>query len=221
MNKHNDHIYMEMFGYVKEALAGVDVAATKNRSFPFRKRSEHIWRVYQWAKRLIASYGACGEIDAAPLLTAAVFHDSGYALSVGGATPHAENSAVFFERYAAEKGLAGEKIDYAKYLIANHSNKHLLGEEDTPIELVLLMEADLLDETGAMSIVWDCMAEGGREEQSFLKTYRHMESFSGDMLSSNPMKTKKAREIWAGKQDLYREFLRHLAYDLAADEQPG
>lgn len=32
------------------------------------------------------------------------------------------------------------------------------------------MEADLLDETGALSIVWDCMIERSKEKQTFEKT---------------------------------------------------
>ncbi|MCL2058613.1 MAG: hypothetical protein FWH01_06090 [Oscillospiraceae bacterium] len=209
---HND-----MYGYVKEMLAENDIAATKNKSFPFRRRSEHIWRVVKWTERLIDGNGISGAIDTDSLLAAAVFHDSGYAISIDGSR-HAANSAVFFDRYVAEKGLACGNYDFTRYLISNHSNKYMMDDGDTPTELVTLMEADLLDETGAMSIVWDCMMEGGQDEQSFLKTYRHMESFSGDMLENNPMKTKKAREIWAGKQDLYREFLRHLAYDLAVGD---
>jgi uncharacterized protein len=89
-----------------------------------------------------------------------------------------------------------------------------LEDEKTPLELVILMEADLLDETGALSVIWDCMAEGARGEQSYLNTYRHLEEFSGRILRKSPMKTDKAKEIWSGKQEFLREFLRELAYDL-------
>jgi uncharacterized protein len=39
------------------------------------------------------------------------------------------------------------------YLVRSHSNKELMTLSDTPLELILLMEADLLDETGALSVV--------------------------------------------------------------------
>jgi uncharacterized protein len=48
---------------------------------------------------------------------------------------------------------------FVVFLVKNHSNKQLMTAKGTPLELILLMEADLLDETGALSIVWDCMME--------------------------------------------------------------
>jgi len=214
-----DDVLDEMFAYVRHNLEGIDEFATKSPvRFPFRKRSEHIWRVLQWAKRL-SDEGNRGvnEIDKESLLIAAVFHDSGYALSHNGAE-HAKNSAIIFDRYAAETGVIrsrfNEKHDFITYLIKNHSNKLMLTSGNTPLEHVLLMEADLLDETGAMSIVWDCMAEGAKADQSFVNAYTAIKSFSADTLNENPMVTVRAREYWAEKQKLLKLFLEHLAFDL-------
>ena len=207
----------DMFVFVKQCLSENDGVATKIGYFPFRKRSEHIWRVFQWVKRLIDDDNFDVAIDRDSVLIAALFHDVGYTLSLVGAQ-HAENSAVVFNRYAIEKKFDKEKQAFISYLIQNHSQKSLFDVGGTPLELIILMEADLLDETGAMSIVWDCMAEGGQDEQSFAKTYNKINSFSHKTLNANPMKTAKAKEFWVKKQALLQEFLDHLAVDLAIKE---
>lgn len=46
-------MYNEIYEDVKRFLADNDTA-TKLSPLPFRSRSEHIWRVFNWAKRLIA-----------------------------------------------------------------------------------------------------------------------------------------------------------------------
>lgn len=80
------------------------------------------------------------------------------------------------------------------------------------------MEADILDESGAMSIVWDCMIEGGQMEQSYIKTYKHIDAYTYKTLETNPMKTDKAKEFWVKKKELTIEFLNQLMFDLALNE---
>ena len=209
-------MYDEMYEYVKRFLADND-HATKTSPFPFRTRSDHIWRVFHWAKRLITDNSFDVAIDKESVLIAALFHDVGYSLPLEDAH-HAENSVVIFNQYASEKNFDPKRKEFISYLIGNHSNKYLLDADDTPLELIILMEADLLDETGALSIVWDCMMEGGQEEQSFLKTYKHIKGYSYKALEKNPMKTEKAKEIWINKQNFVREFLKHLEVDLVIHE---
>lgn len=89
--------------------------------------------------------------------------------------------------------------------------------EGTPLELIILMEADLLDETGPLSIVWDCMMEGAQEIQSFKKTYDHIINYSYKILNKNLMVTAKGKEYWESKQKLVHEFVMQLSYDLGYD----
>jgi uncharacterized protein len=209
-------MYNEIFEYVKNVLADNDGEATKISKFPFRKRSEHIWRVFQWAKRLMDEDNSDDTVDRDSVLIAALFHDSGYALSLDG-SQHAENSAVVFNQYASDKNFDDKRQNFISYLISNHSKKSLLDAEDTPLELIILMEADMLDETGALSIIWDCMTEGSQTEQNFIKTYRHIEAYSNKTLKANPMRTDRAKKFWIKKQSLMREFLEQLAFDLMID----
>jgi uncharacterized protein len=178
-------MYNEMLGFVKNILIKNDGEATKINEIPFRKRSEHIKRVYNWAVRLV---GKNSKIDREAVLVASIFHDSGYAISIE-STEHAKNSAIICRQYLKEHGYKIGRIDFITYLVENHSNKFILENENTPIELVILMEADLLDETGALSIIWDCMMEGNSKDQSFEKTHDHIKRYSGKILDRNPMRT--------------------------------
>ena len=166
-----------------------------------------------WVERLLDTPEAC-KIDKDAVLTAAVFHDVGYS-ALDNTKSHAENSADIFDEYAINNDFDNSKSDFISYLIRNHSSKELMFAEGTPMELIILMEADLLDETGAMAIVWDCMAEGAETEQSFVKAYEHIINYSGKILENNPMFTQKAKEFWSEKQKLVSEFIRYLAFDLA------
>jgi HD superfamily phosphodiesterase len=95
-------MYEELFHDVQKYLADNDGVATKSVAVPFRKRSEHIKRVYTWASRLIEGLDD-SIVDKDAILVAVLFHDAGYATSVKGAD-HAEHSAAFFEKYAEQHG---------------------------------------------------------------------------------------------------------------------
>jgi uncharacterized protein len=209
--------YMEKFNYVKNELSENDGNATKIIKFPFRIRSEHIWRVFNWAKKLI-DIEEYRNINTKSLLTAAIFHDVGYAISPD-SKDHAINSEIIFRKYSKENNFSKEEEDFIAYLVKNHSNKSLMENEETPIELIILFEADLLDETGAMSILWDCMAEGGKEKQSYIGTYEHIKANTMKILNGNPMKTKKGIEYWEKKQELVKHFIKELESDLEIENQ--
>jgi len=209
-----------MFDYVKDFLAktGGESPEWEAKAVggfrPFRVRSEHTKRVFRWAERLLDDVKDNVAIDTEAVLTAVIFHDVGYGLSETGAD-HAEKGAGVFEEYAAVNNMDKDKSGFISYLIRNHStNKAIFNDENTPLELIILMEADSLDELGAMSILWDCLAEGNENEQSYVKTYEKIKRFSGNILSNNPMRTAKAREYLAQKQDLVKAFLNQLEIDL-------
>lgn len=181
----------------------------------FRKRSEHIKRVFMWVERLA---NEITPINREALMVAAIFHDVGYGVTVE-SERHAEYSAKICEEYLYNHGFTPNFIEFVTFLVCNHSRKELLVQGDTPVELIVLMEADLLDETGALSIVWDCMNNGSQKEQSFEKTYKHIKKYSARILECNPMVTAPARRFWKEKQKLVKEFLVHLAHDMGVEDE--
>ena len=205
--------YIDIFKNIEEFLENNKKNDTKlSKKFPFRKRSDHIWRVFVWTVRLLDQIKN-DTINKNVIFIAALFHDVGYGISEDSKN-HAENSVIIFENYCKKLDLNKEEENLIKFLIKNHSNKKVMEDKNIPIELTILMEADLLDETGAMSIVWDCMAEGSEEEQNFQKTYEHIKKNSCKILEQNPMKTQIGKEIWEKKQKLVKEFSEQLFFDL-------
>ena len=76
-----------------------------------------------------------------------------------------------------------------------------------------MLEADLLDEEGAMGIVWDCMTMGNAHASSYAKAYYHiMESSNKE--EPNPMVTERARKYWDEKKEIVAIFSRVLEDDL-------
>lgn len=203
-----------MLAYVRERLILNQGEKCDHGAFPFRTRSEHIRRVYAWAQRLISDEM---NINREALLTAAIFHDSGYGM-LSEKMNHAEQGAIECELYLRANGYHEDFINFVIYMVRNHSTKAMLTLEDTPLELILLMEADWMDETGALSIVWDCMMEGSKETQTFENTYEHIKNYTLRDMNRNPMVTPKAKALWQNKRDLVDAFIEHLAFDLGMEE---
>lgn len=198
-------LYKKMFQFVDNYLSQSNVPI-----LPFRKRSDHIKRVFMWSQRLIPKEYS---INKEALLIAAIFHDVGYA-TCSNFVDHAENGAVICQDYLKSHNYDEDMIAFIVYLVRNHSNKDLMTNKDTPLELILLMEADLLDETGALSITWDCMSEGSQEVQSFEKTHAHIMKYSYKDVNSNPMITELGKNFWEKKQTLTSMFIEQLSFDL-------
>lgn len=146
--------YEAMLLYVKKVLEENNAIRSPNLKFSFRNRYEHIKRVFNWCSKLLEDKPNCNK---EMVLTAAIFHDIGYCK---GKDNHAHFSAMLFIEYAKKHNMDYEFMMHTADIISLHSDKSLLKEDNIPDELVLLLEADLLDEEGALGIVWDLM--GGR-----------------------------------------------------------
>ncbi len=200
----NPHIH-----YVRETLnaAGHDVHEQPRLSFFLR--SGHCERVLMWAERLMTH---CPVDDPEAVRLAAAFHDIGY---VGGGEGHAGRSAQMLREYGEVRGIDAALLGRAVFLVEHHSDKEeWLGKPGTPADLMLLMEADLLDGEGAMGLVMDAMSAALDGADSFAAAYAHMRRFEERRLTRNPMITPPARLMWAEKQALIRTFLHQLEGDL-------
>lgn len=205
-----NELHKEIFDYVENLFIESNKNHWNGEIYIFRTRSEHIKRVYKWTGRLTEGLV---DINTEALKIAALFHDVGYCIQ-DDKRPHALVSKELCTKYLFENGFDESLIEQIAYLVENHSNKELMEYEDIKIELLLLMESDLMDESGAMSVVWDCMAEGAKDTASFNSALEHIKEFTIRDMKRNPMKTDKAKTIWSKKQMLVNSFIDHLEYDL-------
>ncbi len=179
-----------------------------NPLHPFRSRFHHTIRVLHWCFRLTEGMEC---IDRELLYTAAIFHDIGYTDCDNG--HHAMRSSQAFCEFAKAHGMEEEFSRKVEQLIACHSDKSLMREPGANMEMILLMEADLLDEEGAMGIVWDCMTMGNAHASNYAEAYYHiMESSNKE--EENPMVTERAKGIWEEKKNIVSKFAKLLAEDL-------
>ena len=173
-----------------------------------RDKIGHTRRVVAWVERIAPAEG--GDLDL--LTTCAIFHDLGYTVSPA---EHPAVSAVLCDRYLADHGYDGNYRAQARKIISLHGDKSLLVPE-TQRDALLLIEADNLDEKGALDVLWDAMAEGARPQSSYEETYRrllpHLEK-----RRRNIMVTPTARRFWDERLAVLECFVRSLALELGLE----
>lgn len=200
--------YKNYLMYVREYLTEHHGINSPNPLHPFRSRYHHTIRVLHWCFRLAEEEK---DIDRQALYVAAIFHDSGYTDRDN--ETHAQRSAQVFLEYAKAQNMEKKFMEKVADMIGKHSDKILLRSSETSRELVLLMEADLLDEEGAMGIVWDCMTLGNAHTNSYGNAYYHIME-SSNKPEPNPMVTPKAIQYWEEKKKIAAEFAEELKKDL-------
>ena len=201
--------YEDMLEYVHHTLIEHKGIRSHKPQLYFRNRFEHIKRVYGWAKRIMEGVENCDETI---VLTAAIFHDCGY--TNGSKESHAKLGANLFLDYATEHGFDKEFMETVYSMIFHHSNKDLLQEKDTSIEMVVLLEADLIDEEGALGVVFDLLAEGYKCPDSYNSVFNEIMIHSAHILNQNYMVTSIAKEIWEQKKKFIEQFIHDLKCDL-------
>lgn len=201
--------YDDMFKYVKDVLEKNDGIRSVKAHLRFRNRYEHIKRVFNWAKRILPGVENCNEEI---VLTASIFHDAGY--KANRKESHAVLGKRIFLEYAIKNNFPTDFTNIVADLIERHSEKDLIKNPDIPIELVVLMEADLLDEEGALGIVFDLLAEGSKLPDSYESVFGEIMSHSAHILNQDYMITPIARKMWTAKKNLIARFINDLKYDL-------
>ena len=199
----------EALAFMEGVMRGRDLVP--NRAgiiFPFRQRSAHMRRAYWWALRLMS----CLE-DSEALRMAVIFHDVGYSVTSDGIA-HAYDSSRICAEYLRRAGYEDAFIQKVTWMIDRHSDKRYLSCPGNPLEFQLLLEADHLDETGALAILGDCMAEGARPDVTCGEAYEHILKFSGRIREDNPLRTEAARDYWSRKQGLVDRFIKLIQFDL-------
>ncbi|MCR4955294.1 MAG: HD domain-containing protein [Lachnospiraceae bacterium] len=184
--------------------------------YPFRSRFMHTMRVLQWAKRLLPDFP---EVNQEAAALGIIFHDVGY--SKGKNKEHPQAGAQLYLEFLTThpelSGIFGEKEgqDYIAWIIAHHTEKWRLGTEDATPELSILMEADMMDEEGAMRVAWDNMAAAVCGAESFRESLERTEKYWKKEF--DPMVTPLAKQYWKQKQEFVEAYISNMRMDLFLD----
>lgn len=174
-------------------------------NYPFRSRFEHTMRVYRWAIKLQARVG--GDLEIISL--AALLHDVGWQ----DGREHGEVGAEIAVNYLDSIGVDPEKIARIGEIIRIHDDKD--AEGNFSMECKVVMDADLLDEVGAVSVLWDSMATACEEEANYKKAYYRIKRFyQGNKPKISRCKTEVARLEFDRRMKLLEDFLAQLEREL-------
>lgn len=193
--------YAQIIEFVKRQIA--DNGRPPN--YPFRDRFEHTMRVYRWAIKLQARVG--GDLEIISL--AALLHDIGWQ----DGREHGEVGAEIAVDYLDSIGVPEEKISRIGEIIRIHDDKD--STADFSLECKVVMDADLLDEVGAISVLWDSMATACEDEANYKKAYyRIKEFYQGNKPKIRRCKTEVARLEFDRRMHLLEDFISQLEREL-------
>lgn len=193
--------YADVIQFVKEQI--VDNGRPPN--YPFRDRFEHTMRVYRWAIKLQSKVG--GDLDIIAL--AALFHDVGWEEG----RDHGEVGAEIAVEYLDSIGLDPEKIGRIGEIVRIHEDKDT--DAELSLECSVVMDADLLDEVGALSVIWDSMATACEEEPNYKKAYYRIKNYyKGNQPKIRRCKTEFARQEFGKRMKTIEDFLFQLEKEL-------
>ena len=178
-------------------------------------RYEHTKRVLGWAKRLYDATADKTGLRYEDLMIAAIFHDVGRAVSIQTGEDHAKAGVPITREWLLANGYDPERAEYIAGLVGTHSEKWRMQDPDTDRNLLMLMEADLLDDMGLLGIVMDTMIVRARKtDATFYDCYNHYETYTHPMQHDCPVVTKEARALWDAKTESTDRFVEEYRKDI-------
>ncbi len=207
--------YAGMMDFVEKTLQAdrtedIEVKVDLNYS-----RFLHTKRVLGWALRLYDAAPDKSALSYEDVMIATIFHDVGRGIADKQNISHAKAGVPITRQYLLEHGFSEERTEYICSLVEGHSDKYRMNEENLDRNLLLLMEADLLDDMGALGIVMDCMITRGRNDKAtFADCYDHIMRFTHRQQQTNPMTTPEGRAMWDEKTKLVEAFTKQLGADI-------
>ncbi|WP_244832925.1 HD domain-containing protein [Clostridium sp. BJN0001] len=195
---------------IEEVIEFVRKKTEENKrpsNYKFRDRFSHIMRVYNWALKI--NEIECGNKEIISL--AALFHDSGWDDNI----PHGDVSAKIAYDFLKEHNFNESVIDEVVFIVKNHSLKN--KEMSFPKNCSIVMDADLLDEVGALSIIWDSMATVVNEKDSatYYKAYRRItDYFESNSKKIYRAKTKFGRNEFKRRIEFIQNFIKEMEMEI-------
>jgi HD superfamily phosphodiesterase len=202
--------------FLIESLRGKEVVY--ETIHPWRKSWQfnvlHSFRVEAYAQQILADEGnPLSDENVTLVRLAAILHDIS---RVDGTPQHAERSAAIIRKWLEMNPPLAKQIgDVEKLieLIETHSEKDF---HDNDVRRAVLKDADLLDETGAMSIL---MAISWLDRASPFFPYHLLERLATTEIQScdeqiKQLNTASARKLLAQRREFIQSFITQLSAEM-------
>lgn len=197
--------YTTIIQYVKEQTS----SNNRPSNYPFRDRFEHTMRVYRWAIKLQNKMG--GDIEVISL--AALLHDIGW--DENEEIPHGDIGAQMAADFLVDMEYDPVKIGRVCEIIRRHEDQDTTDE--LSLECQIVMDADLLDELGAIGVLWDAMATatGMGDQASYKRAYARIRQFYKiNMPKRSRAKTPEGKREYQRRMDFVQSFIAELEREL-------
>jgi putative nucleotidyltransferase with HDIG domain len=204
-----------LINYLKDNVGNYPNGHLKKESWIFAVK--HSFRVEAVADKLIESFNDLQEKEILTLKVAAILHDIGNVVQREG---HGEIGAEIVDKlFDSTEYIKSSGIDRKRLanIIAGHSNKE--DDRDRDILSVILKDADILDQIGAMSILMHG-SKHNHDEYSFYQDVlneigkREME-FCEEQYSL--LRTSAAKQIMEQKMNFIKGFKKQLELELQGE----
>ena len=213
--------YTGMIEYVRSVLEPVQTEGeggigVHKLEFGY-SRFEHSKRVLGWAKRLYDRTEDKTGLRYEDLMIATIFHDVGRSESAKtGLMSHAAAGVPITREYLQAHGFSEERTEYICGLVGAHSDKWRMTDPDIDRNLLMLMEADYLDDMGALGLVMDTLIVRARKEKAtFYDCYNHFCRYTLPMQYDSPMVTPEGKFFWDEKTEIVKRFVEHIRRDIS------
>ena len=211
--------YRGMLAFVRQTLEGnrtegENGIGAHKQEFGYT-RYEHTKRVLGWAKRLYDLTPDKTGLRYEDLMTATIFHDVGRAVSIRTGVDHAKAGVPITRDWLLAHGYDPERAEYIAGLVGAHSEKGRMHDPDIDRNLLMLMEADLLDDMGLLGIVMDTLIVRARKEDAtFYDCYNHYARYTHPMQHDCPLVTPEGKALWDEKTGDTDRFLEKFRKDI-------
>ena len=201
-----------MGGYVMELTKEKALEFTKkcisesNRpNYRFRSRYRHTLRVLIWAERLHKEIGGNLEV----LTYSAILHDCAWNGLENHAITSCNKAKDFLNQFSIDENIKNMILEGVLYHNRNETR-------DLCKESYMLMDADELDEIGALCIMWDSLAEYEQNENTsyksiVLRTKKYLPKLEENI---NKLHFDYSKNVYRKKLDFMREFVKEAEDEL-------
>jgi len=186
------------------AIQQIELNGRPNR-YHFRDRISHTKRVLNWAKRISEIEG--GDIEVIEM--AVWLHDIGWDHIVN----HALVSGKMAKVYLESINYPNDKKVKVLQAVTYHNSRSV--DREFNIETAIVRDADMLDEVGATTILWDALSTSYHDQASYEMVYNKSVYFYNHLKNNqNYLITQTGRAFFDERLEVYKQFIKELAYEL-------